>query len=344
MKNARVRCTGEVRSVPVQPEQPAAERRNGARRHHAQNPVFRDELAALARAAVQQQLADAGLVARADRDAAAPVRAARHRLHAAHAGQIDPGIVVAGPGEAFAAAERAQHLLEKDLRQRPAEQVQQGQRELVDAHVVVFPVAAGRVQRARAALRSGRRARVVRHLAPAVDRVGQAEASAFPFARLRQQMGPGDGAVVRAVVEADAGQHRCDRGVFVGQQALHLRHAGKQREIALGDAEGEVGPIRLAPCRDLAPVLQDHARLRAARVHRAAQAIEGGRIVVMHAPGALARCGCRPRIARPRHFVALREGRRFLQRSTHRHGLRRATRPSRRTRSRPSPTSRSRPR
>ena len=60
---------------------------------------------------------------------------------------------------------------------------------------------------------------------------------------------------------------RCDhRLVLVGQQALALGHAGEQREVALGDAEGEVGPRRLAPGGDLAAVLP-HQRPTAARAH-----------------------------------------------------------------------------
>jgi hypothetical protein len=45
---------------------------------------------------------------------------------------------------------------------------------------------------------------------------------------------------VRAV-EADARQLRDQRLVDVGQQALALGHAGQQREVGLGDAEGLVG-------------------------------------------------------------------------------------------------------
>jgi hypothetical protein len=145
------------------------------------------------------------------------VRSARHRWDAADAGQIDPRVVVAAPRESAAAAERREDVLDERLGQRPAKETQQRERELVDADVVVFPVRARRAQRPRAALRSLGRMRVLRDLAPAIDGVGQAERPSLPLARLRQQLRPGDGAVVLAVVEADARQPRRDAFVLVGE-------------------------------------------------------------------------------------------------------------------------------
>src|SRR5947207_1571383 len=67
----RARCIGEHAPITVEPCEPAVEWSDGAGGLHLPHPL----------AAIQQQLADAGLVARADAHAAAPVRAARHRLH-----------------------------------------------------------------------------------------------------------------------------------------------------------------------------------------------------------------------------------------------------------------------
>ena len=176
--------------------------------------------------------------------------------------------------------------------------MQQRQRQLVDAHVVVFPVAARRLQWPRIALAAAGGPRIVRHDAPAVHRVGHAEAAALPLAGLLEQVTPGHRAVVRRV-EADAGQARHHRFVHVGQQTVAMRHAGQHREVGLGDAEGQVGTIGLAPGGDLAAVLQHDAGDATARVHRPAQAVERRRIVVVHAPGS--RVG--GRVARPGHLV-----------------------------------------
>jgi hypothetical protein len=78
--------------------------------------------------------------------------------------------------------------------------------ELVDAHVVVLPVACPAARRRRLlALLALRRLRVVRHHAVVLDGVGHAEARAFPLARPREEVQPRDRAVVLGV-EADAGQ------------------------------------------------------------------------------------------------------------------------------------------
>ena len=75
----------------------------------------------LVRAAVEEQLPDPRLVARADRDAAAPVRAAGHRRQTL-AVDLDPSIVVTHPAEVAAAADRLQDVLEEHLLQRLPEE------------------------------------------------------------------------------------------------------------------------------------------------------------------------------------------------------------------------------
>jgi aspartate carbamoyltransferase catalytic subunit len=80
----------------------------------------------LGQAVVQHQLAQQRLVARADRDTRAPMRATGHRRHA-HAAHLCEGVVVMHPAPAVAGAQRLHQGLAKDIRQRLAEQVQQGQ-------------------------------------------------------------------------------------------------------------------------------------------------------------------------------------------------------------------------
>ncbi len=199
------------------------------------------------RATVEQQLPDARLVARADRHAAAPVRATGDRLHAP-AVDLDPGIVVALPAEIATAADRLQHAFEKHLRQRPPEEMQQRQRQLVDAHVVVFPVAPRRAQRAKLSLPARGRLGVVGDAPVVLHLVGHAEALALPFAGLREEVLPGDRAVVRGI-EADARQpvaHALARF----QQPARMRDAREQREVSLRDAEGLVRAIGFAPGGD----------------------------------------------------------------------------------------------
>src|SRR5450756_2431469 len=82
--------------------------------------------------------------------------------------------------------------------------MQQRQRQLVDAHVVVLPVRAGRAKRPRVAFAALGGLTLKLHRSIAIDLIGNAETLAFPFAGLLQQLRPCDAAVVLAV-EADAG-------------------------------------------------------------------------------------------------------------------------------------------
>src|SRR5436190_7276906 len=85
--------------------------------------------------------------------------------------------------------------------------------------------------------------------------------------------------------------------------------AGEEREVCLGDTEGLVGAIRLAPCEDLLPAHADDAGDAAASMHRSAQAVEGRWIVAMDTPT----LRLRQRIPRPRYLVRLRESGRFVE-------------------------------
>ena len=185
--------------------------------------------------------------------------------------------------------------------------MQQRERELVDAHVVVFPVAARRAQRTQLALLARGRLRVVRHAPVVLHLVGHAEALALPFAGLREQVLPGDRAVVLRI-EADARQPVAHALARLEQPA-RMRDAREQREVGLRDAVGLVGAIGLAPGGDFLAAHADHAGDAAARMHRPAQAVERRRVVVVDAPAR----GVGRRIARPRDLVRLREGDGFVE-------------------------------
>ena len=133
---------------------------------------------------------------RADFHTAAPVRATGNRLHAP-ATDLDPRIVIAFPLEIAAAADRPQHTLQEHLRQRPLEEVKQRQRQLVDAHVVVFPVAARLTQPTKLTFLTRGWLGVVRHVPVVLHLVGHAETLALPFAGLCEEVLPRDHAVVR---------------------------------------------------------------------------------------------------------------------------------------------------
>ena len=264
--------------------------------------------------ALQHQLTDAGLVASRDRDAAAPMGAARHRLHApglaGDIGQLDEAVVIAHPLPVGGRAQRLHDGLAKDLRQRPTEQMQQRQRQLVDAHIVVLPEAAGRLQRPGIALPAGGRRPAEGHRAIAVDLLWNTEATAFPFTGLLQQLGPGDLGVVRRAESDICLNVSAHWRVRVRQQATVVGNTGQQREIGLGDAEGQVGSVGLAPGRDLDTPMQDRAAGRAPGMDRPSQPVVGRRVGKMDAPvrrigrrvacpGRFARGGKRDRLCQP---------------------------------------------
>ena len=195
----------------------------------------------------------------------APVGAAGNRVDAADAGQIDPGVVVALPGEAFAATERAQHLLEKDLRQRPAKQVQQRQRELVDAHVVVFPVRARRLQRPRAALgppAGAGRCATLRQRSTVSGRPKQLPSHSLVCVSRWVQVT----ARLCSLSKPMPGRRATTGSSSSGSRPCALGHAGEQREVGLGDAEGQVGATGFAP-RTRPPRRADARRPTAGRAH-----------------------------------------------------------------------------
>lgn len=100
-----------------------------------------------------------------------------------------------------------------------------------------------------------------------VDLVGFAEDLALPFAVHVEQMAPGDLRVVRAgeMRAVDAFAYGI---VDIGDQPVGDGEARQHREIALGDREGHVGALDIAPFGDDLATVQDHAGRPAARLDR----------------------------------------------------------------------------
>ena len=96
--------------------------------------------------------------------------------------------------------------------------MQQGERELVDAHVVVFPVRAGCLEGAGITFLACRRAALKLHCTVAVDLVGYTEALALPLAGLLEQMLPGH-LRIAARIKADAADPRADGFLDIRQQS-----------------------------------------------------------------------------------------------------------------------------
>jgi len=82
-----------------------------------------------------------------------------------------------------------------------------------------------------------------------------------------------------------------------------MRDTGQQRQVGLGHTECQLRLRCLAPSRDAFATLQHHAADAAAGLHRAAQAVEGWGVGVVHAPGLLARAWRLHRVARPGGFM-----------------------------------------
>src|SRR5207245_5569640 len=116
-------------------------------------------------------------------------------------------------------------------------------------------------------------------VAVVVDRVGLAPERALPFARLLEEVAPGDRAVlgrVEAVVEGVAAH----RVVEVLDEPAKQPGARERGEVALGDAEGHVGAVRIAPLGDDGAAPEDHAVRPAARPHGAEHVARRGGLVV----------------------------------------------------------------
>src|SRR5262249_26690232 len=116
----------------------------------------------------QHEESDPRMIPRLHEEAAAPVAATRHRLHAL-AVDFDIGIAVAVPLPTVGAADRRRDRLAEHLGQWPTEAPQQRKREAIDADVVVFPMGAGLLKRARRSLLC---ARLVAEVAVTVDEIG----------------------------------------------------------------------------------------------------------------------------------------------------------------------------
>src|SRR5688572_9947185 len=197
-----------------------------------------------------------------------------HRLHG-DAIEEDPGALVAIPAPGLRSPDRIHHQLLEHLRQRTPPDVERGEREHVDAHVVVFVRAPGLEPRARSPL--GRLAtRAIRPLRLPPER-------AFPVARLPEQVIPRDLAIVRRLERQESGlavrrrlaYNELDRRHGAGHAILHAsnepsieRETHGRREKALGDAEGHVDAVGIAPLRHDVAVAQDDTGRIAARLER----------------------------------------------------------------------------
>src|SRR5262245_62266310 len=217
------------------------------------------------RPATSDQEAKAGLIARRDEHAAAPVRAARHGLDplACNAG---PGRGVTVPLPARGGADRSRNAIAQDLGQSLAEALEQAERQQINAHVVILIVAARRLQVAAQTF-----ARIVRpgaDLAVVVDLIGFFPKLPLPFAALLQQVAPANRRVVRAgkIRAVNAG---ADALIDAANQAVGDGKTRKNGQVALGNAERHVRPCRVAPLRSNAAPLEDQARGSPARRHRA---------------------------------------------------------------------------
>ena len=175
----------------------AVVRRAGRTRHV--DPLLRDDLAILPLPVAQEEIAEARHVARRDEHAAAPVAAAGHRLDAP-AVEIDPRVLVAVPAPRARRADRLHDLLAQKLRQRPPQHLQRGEREHVDARIVVLVARAGLAQLAIRPVGWRLTLRAIRPVGLAPDR-------ALPVARLAQQVLPRDLRVVRPFEELAARRH-----------------------------------------------------------------------------------------------------------------------------------------
>lgn len=152
------------------------------------------------------------------------------------------------------------------LRQRFPEAAQQRVAERVHPDVVVFVEAAGLAQFAALAFSAVVGADA--DLPVMVDLVGFAKNLALPFAVHVEQMAPGDLRIMRAG-EMRAVDAFADGIVDIGDQPVSDGEAGQHREIALGDREGHVGPLDIAPFGDDLAALEHDAGRPAARLDRA---------------------------------------------------------------------------
>lgn len=180
--------------------------------------------------------------------------------------------------------------------------MEERQGELVDADVVVFPVGAGLAQRAQVTLLPRRGLRVVGDAAVVLHLVGHAEALALPFARLREEVLPGDSAVVGRI-ETDSWDSLAHALAGI-EKAAGMGDAGEDGEVGLRDAEGLVGAVGFSPSGDFISPDEDYAGDAASGMDGATQAVEWRRVVVVDAP--MGRIG--GRVAGPGDFVGLGEG------------------------------------
>src|SRR5262245_31681706 len=184
----------------------------------------------------------------------------------------DGGVAVAVPAPVRRRPDRIHDAPLEHRRQRLLEDLQQRIAQPVHAHVVVF------VERARLLERAPRALGRLGHGQPdhtiVVDAILLAEHRAVPFAGLGQEMSPGDVAVLLALEAVIEG---VVSGLVVEapDQPVAQRQPGQQGEIALGHAEGHVGPRHLAPFGQHFAAAIDDAGVAAARRHRPQHLVVG---------------------------------------------------------------------
>ena len=218
---------------------------------------------------------EARVITRGHPEPAAPVRAAGHRGQPA-AVELDPRIAVRMPLPLGRGADRTHHRLAQHVGQRAPEALQQREAQAVDANVVVLPQRAGRLQGARLALLRAAEVALA-EVAVVVDGVRFVPQRPLPLAGLLQQMPPGDASILlgREVVVDRGRRHRL---VEVTDQAARDGDAGQHGQVALGDAEGHVHALRVAPLGDEVARAQDEPVDVLARAHRP-QHLRLGRLV-----------------------------------------------------------------
>ena len=225
--------------------------------------------------------------------------AAGHGLHCLPV-HHDPRGFVAEPLPGGGRTDRFHDVLAQYGWQRPAPDLQRGECQCVDAHIVVLVRRARRDALARAPLR--------RFTGRPISPLRLAPQRTFPVTHLTQHVIPGDLLVMRRreqIEQRDAGsarsaRQRGDRSdgaihrfVQVADHVSIPRETDDRGQDAFRNTMRHVNAIRIAPLGDDVSMPQDHAGWVATipkRSHRSAEwfAAEGAVMVLFHAPRILA--------------------------------------------------------
>ena len=229
--------------------------------------------------------------------------AAGHRGEPA-AADIDAGVAIGLPAPAVRGADRIHDRAAQDVRQRRAEEAQQRQAQPVDAHVVVFPVRARGLQRSRACPSASRRrrSRRVRLWSTLSGRSNSVpDHSLVSCSRWRQVM-------ARFCAESKP-PSSTRRRTGSSRSVIRPRPKampGEHGEIALGDREGDLRPLDVAPARGDMAAAHDDAAGRVAALDRPER--QAGRRRLAHRLRVPELAVRRQQVARPLGLVGAREG------------------------------------